>query len=38
MARDLAVEGAWYNYGQYVELYYGFDFGLAWSLNLGVTF
>lgn len=38
MARDLIVEGEWYNYGQNVNLYYGFDFGLAWSLNLGVTF
>ena len=38
MARDLIVEGEWYNYGQNVKLYYGFDCGLAWSLNLGVTF
>ena len=36
MARDLIIEGAWYNYGQDVELYY--EFGFAWSLNLGVTF
>ena len=38
MARDLLIEGEWYDYGQEVELYHGFDFGLAWSLNLGVTF
>jgi hypothetical protein len=36
MARELLIEGAWYNYGQDVTLYRGF--GLAWSLNLGVTF
>jgi hypothetical protein len=36
MARELLIEGAWYNYGQDVTLYRGF--GLAWSLSLGVTF
>lgn len=38
MARNLLIEGEWYNYGQDVTLYRGFDFGLAWSLSLGVTF
>lgn len=38
MARDLLIEGEWHNYGQDVTLYHGFEFGLAWSLNLGVTF
>ena len=38
MARNLLIEGEWYNYGQDVTLHRGFDLGLAWSLNLGVTF
>lgn len=38
MARNVPHGGAWHNYGQDTELHYGFDAGLAWSLNLGVTF
>ena len=38
MARNLLIEGEWNNYGQDVTLHRGFDLGLAWSLNLGVTF
>lgn len=38
MARNLLIEGEWSNYGQDVTLHRGFDLGLAWSLNLGVTF
>ena len=37
MARELVIGGAWYNYGQDVELYYGFDFGLSMGISLEVT-
>lgn len=38
MARNLIVEGEWFSYGQDINLYRSFESGLAWSLNLGVTF